>query len=72
MDGLDHLVSDLDRPPPRRYRPDSEFRRGVEFRDRAFLEAMAANPEASAEALAIILKTSKSAITGRWYRLGAR
>jgi hypothetical protein len=69
MDVLDHLVGDLDRPP-RRYRPDSEHRREIERRDRAFLEVMRAHPEASASALADVLGCTKATVVGRWYRLG--
>jgi hypothetical protein len=58
----------LDRPPPRRYRPDSPHRREIEQRDREFLETMRANPEASAEALAAILGVGKGSVVGRWYR----
>jgi hypothetical protein len=60
----------LNRPPPRRYRPDSAFRAQVELRNRQLIEAMQSNPSASADALAAVLKISKSALGGRWRRLG--
>ena len=69
MDGLAPCDA-LERPPPRRYRPDSPFRRRVELRNHQLLETMRAHPGASTEALAAVLGISKSALAGLRNRLG--
>jgi hypothetical protein len=72
VDGGGRLEA-LDRPPPRRRWANGADKARTELRDRQLLEAMHANPTASASGLAHILgDASRSAIVGRWRRLSAQ
>jgi hypothetical protein len=62
----------IDRPPSPSWHGNGADKALTTSRDRQLLEAMLANPTASASVLADLLGVGKGSIVGRWRRLSAQ